>query len=138
MNNHKQKPTLPAPWISESKIKMKINLFYFLTSLWFLKRFYRRLQITFWITTSKCENKSLFKLIFSLLPRLGREGLQDQKNVTQSCSNIFTVNFEQVQLIFFFSLLALTLRLISCWKPATSRKQGGHAFYWMALYCKTK
>ena len=35
----------PAPWVSESCIKIKINLnFYYHTSLWWLKRFYKGLQ----------------------------------------------------------------------------------------------
>ena len=47
-------------------IKIKINLnFYFYFSLWCLKRFFD--------TANKCENKN--KLIFSLHPRSGREGL---------------------------------------------------------------
>ena len=43
--------TLTALCISESCIKMKINLqFYFHTSLWCLKRFYESLHKTFWNT----------------------------------------------------------------------------------------
>ena len=50
------KLTLPTPWISESCIKMKINLnFYFHTSSWCLKGLHK----TFWGTTKKCENKNL-------------------------------------------------------------------------------
>ena len=55
--------TLPVPCISESCIKMKINVnFYFHTSSWRLKRFYeglRGLRKTFWGTAKKCENKNL-------------------------------------------------------------------------------
>ena len=55
--------TLPALCISESYIKIKLNLnFYFHTSLWYLKRFYeglKDLDKTFWRTTKKCENKNL-------------------------------------------------------------------------------
>ena len=41
----KQILTLPAPCISESCIKIKINLtFYFHSSLWCLKRFYEGLK----------------------------------------------------------------------------------------------
>ena len=37
--------TLPASYISESCIKIKINLnVYFYTSLWYLKRFYEDLK----------------------------------------------------------------------------------------------
>ena len=54
--------TLPAPFISESCIKIKINLnFHFYTSLWCLKRFYEGLwglHNTFWGTTKKGENKN--------------------------------------------------------------------------------
>ena len=73
-----QRLTLPAPCIFESCIEIKINLnFYFHTSLWCLKRFYeglKGLHKTFRDTTTKCENKK-FKLIFSLRPGSGREGL---------------------------------------------------------------
>ena len=56
--------TLPAPCISASCIKTKINWsFYFHTSLWYLKRFYEGLHKTFWGTTKKCENKN-FKVNF--------------------------------------------------------------------------
>ena len=55
--------TLPAPCISGSCIKIKINLnFYFHTSLQCLKRFYEGLtglRKTFSGTTKKCENKTL-------------------------------------------------------------------------------
>ena len=48
--------TLPAPCISESCIKTKINLkFFFHISLWCLKRFYEGRKGT----TKKCENKNL-------------------------------------------------------------------------------
>ena len=65
--------TFPAPYILEgcSKINVSLNL-YFHTSLWFLKRFYEGLSglhKTFWGTTRNC------KLIFSLHPGSGREGL---------------------------------------------------------------
>ena len=51
--------TLPAPFISGSFIKIKINLtFYFDTSFWCLKRFYEGLK--------------------TLCPGLGREELMDQ------------------------------------------------------------
>ena len=41
---HERKLTLPAPFISESGIKIKVNLnFYFHTSLWCLKSFYEGL-----------------------------------------------------------------------------------------------
>ena len=47
--------TLLAPCISESCIKIKINLnFYFHTSLWCLKGLHK----TFWGITKKCENKN--------------------------------------------------------------------------------
>ena len=50
--------TIPVPTRRE-----KINLnFYFQTSLWCLKRFYKSLtglHKTFWGTTKKCENKNL-------------------------------------------------------------------------------
>ena len=40
----KENSTCPAPCVSESCIKIKINLnFYFHTSLWYLKRFYEGL-----------------------------------------------------------------------------------------------
>ena len=55
--------TLLAPYISESCIKMKINLnLYFYTSSWLLKRFYEcliGLHEIFGSTRNKCENKSL-------------------------------------------------------------------------------
>ena len=55
--------TLSAPYISESCIKIKINLnFYFHISLGCLKKFYEGLKgrhKTFWGTTKKCENKNL-------------------------------------------------------------------------------
>ena len=55
--------TFPVLCISESIIKIKVNLnFYFHTSLWSLKRFYeglKGLHKTFWGTTKKCENKNL-------------------------------------------------------------------------------
>ena len=52
--------TLPAPFISESCIEIKINLnFYFHTSLWCLKRFYEGVHKTVWGTTKKYENKNL-------------------------------------------------------------------------------
>ena len=55
--------TLPAPRISESWIKIKVNWsFYFHTSLCCLKRFYeylKGLHKTFWDTTKKRENKNL-------------------------------------------------------------------------------
>ena len=50
--------TLPVP-ISDKEKKIKLN-FYFLTSLWCLKRFYeglKGLHKNFWGTTKKCENK---------------------------------------------------------------------------------
>ena len=54
--------------ISESYIKIKVNLnFYFLTSLWYLKRFYEGLHKTFWGTAKKCENKK--SSYFSLFVR---------------------------------------------------------------------
>ena len=57
------KLTLPAPRISESCIKIKINLnFYFHTSLWCLKRFYEGiygLHKTLVAPQKKCENKNL-------------------------------------------------------------------------------
>ena len=62
----------------KSRIKLKINLnFYLHTSLWYFKRFYegfKGLQKIFWGTANKCKNKN-FKLIFSLFPGPGREGL---------------------------------------------------------------
>ena len=71
--------TLPTLFISESCIKIKINLnVYFHTSLWCLKRFYedlKGLHETFWGTAKKCENKN-FKLIFSLRLESEREGLR--------------------------------------------------------------
>ena len=70
--------TFPAPFISESCVKIKINLnCYFHFSLWCLKRLYEGLsglQKTFWGTTKKCENKNLS--FFSPCPGSGREGLR--------------------------------------------------------------
>ena len=41
----KEKSSISIPWISESCIKIKINVdFYFHTSLWCLERFYEGLQ----------------------------------------------------------------------------------------------
>ena len=63
--------TLCSPRISENSINIKINLDYFLTSLWRLKRFYEGLQSfhkTFWGTSKKCENKYLS--LFSLFVRI--------------------------------------------------------------------
>ena len=63
--------TLCPPRISENSINIKINLDYFLTSLWRLKRFYEGLQSfhkTFWGTAKKCENKYLS--LFSLFVRI--------------------------------------------------------------------
>ena len=61
--------TLPARCISESSIKIKLNLnCYFHTSLWCLKRFYedlKGLHKTFWGTSKKYENKN-FSQFFSL------------------------------------------------------------------------
>ena len=61
--NHANPLTVHAPRISESWIKIKINLnFDFHFSLWCLKRFYeghQGLHKTFWGTTKKCENKNL-------------------------------------------------------------------------------
>ena len=55
--------TLPTLCISESCIKIRINLnFYFQTSLWCLKWFYegiKGLHKTFGGTKKKCENKNL-------------------------------------------------------------------------------
>ena len=55
--------SLPIPCIFKSCIEIKIKLnFYFYTSFWGLKRFYKglkRLRKTFWDTTKKCENKNL-------------------------------------------------------------------------------
>ena len=68
--------TLCPPRISENSINIKINLDYFLTSLWRLKRFYEGLQSfhkTFWGTAKKCENKYLS--LFSLFVRIRRERL---------------------------------------------------------------
>ena len=60
---YKQVLTLPVSRISESCIKIKINLnFYFHTSLWYLKEFYeglKGLRKTFRGTAKKCENKNL-------------------------------------------------------------------------------
>ena len=62
--HHYFNPLHPNPGRRE-----EINLnFYFLTSLWCLKRFYEGLYglgKTFWGTTKKCEKK--FKLIFILI-----------------------------------------------------------------------
>ena len=70
--------TLSAPRISESWLKIKINLnFYFHTSLWCLNRFYEGLKgllKTFWGTTEKYENKNLSEF-FSLRLWSGRKGL---------------------------------------------------------------
>ena len=70
----KEKSSISIPWISESCIKIKINVdFYFHTSLWCLERFYEGLQglhKTFWGTTKKCETKT-FKLIFPPLSGFG-------------------------------------------------------------------
>ena len=79
--------TLSAPCISESCIKIKINLnFYFHTSLCCLKRFYediKGLHKTFSGTAKKSENKNL-SWFFSPRPGLGRKGLiiflQKEKN----------------------------------------------------------
>ena len=63
--------TFCPPRISENSINIKINLDYFLTSLWRLKRFYEGLQgfhKTFWGTAKKCENKYLS--LFSLFVRI--------------------------------------------------------------------
>ena len=39
-------PPAPAPWISESCIKIKISLiFFFRTTLWRIKRFYEDLKV---------------------------------------------------------------------------------------------
>ena len=57
--------TLLVP-ISDEKKKVKIN-FYFHTSLWSLKRFYKGLKSlhkTFWGATKKCENKNLTWFLF--------------------------------------------------------------------------
>ena len=52
--------TLPVPCISESCIKIKINLkFHFDTSLWCLKKVLQGLHKTFWGTAKKCENENL-------------------------------------------------------------------------------
>ena len=71
------KLTLPAPRISESYIKIKINLnFYFHTSLWCLKRFYeglKGLHKPFRETTKKSEYKN-FKLIFLFVQARGGKG----------------------------------------------------------------
>ena len=54
--------TLSAPIPDEEKINL---IFYFYTSLWWLKRFYeglkglKGLHKTFWGTTKKRENKNL-------------------------------------------------------------------------------
>ena len=51
-------PSRPNPGRRE-KIKLS---FYFRTSLWYLKRFYKGLKglyKTFWGTTKKCKNKNL-------------------------------------------------------------------------------
>ena len=47
---------------SDPRLREKINLIFFHTSLWCLKRFYeglKGLRKTFWGTTKKCENKNL-------------------------------------------------------------------------------
>ena len=68
-------PSRPNPGQKE-----KINLsFYFHTSLWCLKRFYKGhkgLHKTFWGTT-KCENKNLSSFLFqyNFLEFTGRKGL---------------------------------------------------------------
>ena len=55
--------TFPAPYISKSCSKIKINSnFYFCTTLWCLKNFCEGLiglYKNFWVTKKKCENKSL-------------------------------------------------------------------------------
>ena len=65
--------TLLAPCLSESCIKIKINLnSYFHLSLWCRKRFFEDLKgvhKTFSGTTKKCENKNLSK--FSLCAESG-------------------------------------------------------------------
>ena len=57
--------TLPTPCVSESYIKIKINLnFYFRTPLWCLIRFYMKafeafIYKIFLGTIKKCENENL-------------------------------------------------------------------------------
>ena len=59
--------TLKDPFISESCIEIKIQLnFYFHTSLWCLKRFYKGLK------GLEAPQKLKLNLIFSLCPGLGR------------------------------------------------------------------
>ena len=80
----KYKLTLPIPCISESCIKTNINLFFFHTSLWCLKRFYeglKSLHKTFktFIKPFEAPQRSVkkkFKLMFSLCLGLGRKGLR--------------------------------------------------------------
>ena len=63
MENLTSKSTRPAPCISESYIKIKIQVksFFFYTLLSCRKRFheaYKGLHKTFWGTAKKCENNN--------------------------------------------------------------------------------
>ena len=70
--------TLSYPCISESCIKIKINLnFYFHNSLWCLKRSYEGFKaIIKPLEVPQRSEKIKFKFIFSFCPRLGREGFK--------------------------------------------------------------
>ena len=73
---------LPIPCISKSCIEIKIKLnFYFYSSFWGLKRFYKglkRLRKTFWDTTKKCENKNLTYFFSSSGIEMGRVKYSDK------------------------------------------------------------
>ena len=87
----------PFPCISESWIKMKINLnFYFRTSLWCLKKFYEYLKVhhkIFWDTSTKCVNKN-FTLNFSLRPESIQEGLNIAEMQLQAAYSAYIHGFK--------------------------------------------
>ena len=74
--------SLPIQCIFKSCIEIKIKLnFYFYTSFWGLKRFYKglkRLRKTFWDTTKKCENKNLTYFFSSSGIEMGRVKYSDK------------------------------------------------------------
>ena len=104
--------TLPAPCISESCIKIKINLnFYFHTSLWCLKRPSSsrigtvRIKVSFmffllFITCQENFNDEKFNLSRPRLLKL------NNRNSKKSCENMFKVNNKNTRTM---SLTSLTL-----------------------------
>ena len=97
--------TLCPPRISENSINIKINLDYFLTSLWRLKRFYEGLQSfhkTFWGTAKKCENKYLS--LFSLFVRIRMGKINSIRHFVSKPSAFAHLIFYSVilELVYFF------------------------------------